>query len=92
MRRRPNLKELQKKKYLLPSNLPGMVDDLLEKGVIHPLEKCITIKERIIQLAKEGRIILELDDVVEENHISSQTRELCTLPFWNLEPIVLFEP
>ena len=29
--------------------------------VSHPLEKCITIKERIMQLAKEGRTILDLD-------------------------------
>jgi len=39
--------------------------------VRHPLKKCITIKERIMQLAKEGRIILDLDDVVEANHVSS---------------------
>jgi len=43
-------------------------------------------------LAKEGRIILDLDDVVEKNHVSSQTRELCTLQFGNVELIVLFEP
>jgi len=30
--------------------------------ISHPLEKCITLKERIMQLAKEGRIILDLDD------------------------------
>jgi len=60
--------------------------------VSHPLEKCITIKERIMQLAKEGRIILDLDDVVGANHIYSQTRELCTLHFGNLEPVVLFKP
>jgi len=35
MRRRPTLKELQQKKYSFPdSNLLGMLDDLLEKGVI----------------------------------------------------------
>ena len=35
MRRRPTLKELQDKKYPLPdSDLSGMLDDLLEKGVI----------------------------------------------------------
>ena len=33
--KRPTLKELQKKKYLFPnSDLSGMLDDLLEKGVI----------------------------------------------------------
>ena len=60
--------------------------------VSHPLEKCITIKERIMQLAKEGRIILDLDDPVEANHVSLQIRESCTLQFRNLEPVVLFEP
>jgi len=35
IRMRPTLKELQEKKYLFPdSNFPGMLDDLLEKGVI----------------------------------------------------------
>ena len=60
--------------------------------VSHPLEKCITIKERIMQLAKEGRIILDLDDVVKANHVSSQRRELCPLQFGNLEPVIQFEP
>ena len=35
---------------------------------------------------------MDLDDVVETNHISSQTRELCTLQFGNLEAVVLLEP
>jgi len=43
-------------------------------------------------LAKEGRIILDLENVVEANHVSSQTRELRTLQFGNLEPVVIFEP
>jgi len=75
-RRRPTLKELQETKYWFPDlDLPGMLDDLIEKGVIqlleskrpkdvaravnpkycchykiasHPLEKCITIKKRIM--------------------------------------------
>jgi len=50
------------------------------------------IKERIMQLAKEGRTILDLDDVVEANYISSQTMELCTIQFGNLEPVVLLKP
>jgi len=60
--------------------------------VSHLLEKCSMIKECIIQFAKEGRIILDLDDIVKANHVSSQTRKLCTLQFGNLEPVVLFEP
>ena len=33
--------------------------------VSHALKRCITIKERIMQLAKQGRIILDLDDAIE---------------------------
>jgi len=107
IRRLPNLKELQEKKYLFPdSDLLGMLDDLLEKQGIqllepkrpeevgrivdpkyccyhrmisHPLKKCIRINERIMQLAKEQRMILDLDDAVEANHISSQLKKSCTL-------------
>jgi len=103
MRRHPTLKELQEKKYpFLDSDLPRMMEDLLEKGVIqllelkrhedvgwttnpqcrhyhkmvgHPLEKCVTLKERIMRLIKDGMIILDLDDVVETNHISSKQRD-----------------
>jgi len=60
--------------------------------VSHPLERWITIKEHIMQLAKEGRIILDLDNVLEANYVSSQIRELCTLQFRNIAPVVLFEP
>ena len=35
---------------------------------------------------------MDLDDVVEVNHASFQTRELCTIQFRNLEPVVLFGP
>jgi len=45
-----------------------------------------------MQSIKKGRTSLDLDDVVEANHVSSQTRELSTLQFRNLEPVVLFEP
>jgi len=39
MRRLPTLKELKEKKYPFPnSDVPGMLDDLLEKGVIQLLE------------------------------------------------------
>ena len=96
--KRPTLKELQEKKYPFPdSDLSGMLDDLLEKGVIelpepkrteevgrtadpkycryhrivsHPLEKCVTLKERIMRLAEEGRIILDLDETVEVGHVT----------------------
>ena len=38
--------------------------------ISHPLEKRITLKERIMQLARDERIILVLDDSVGANHIS----------------------
>jgi len=48
-------------------------------------------KERIMQLAKNGMIILNLDDVVETNHILCQTNELSITWLASLEPIVLHE-
>jgi len=40
-------------------------------GVIsYPLEKCITLKEHIIQLARNGRIIIDLVEKAEANHTS----------------------
>jgi len=84
--------------------------------ISHPLEKCITLKERIMQLTRGGRIILDLDDSVGTNHIftgvqcspvlqqqrparsleqeensliASQRKELFTIPFGSLEPIVV---
>ena len=37
--------------------------------ISHPLEKCITLKERIMQLAKDWRIILDLNKIAEVNCI-----------------------
>ena len=42
--------------------------------VSNPLEKYVTLKERIIQLAKDGRIILDLDETAEANCIGSQLK------------------
>ncbi|KAK9749697.1 hypothetical protein RND81_02G144500 [Saponaria officinalis] len=36
--------------------------------VSHPLEKCVTLKEKIMQLANKGKIILDLNEVVTSNH------------------------
>jgi len=51
----------------------GRVTDLkyyrYHKVVSHPIEKCITLKDCIMQLARDGKIILDLDDTVETNHI-----------------------
>ena len=40
--------------------------------VNHPLEKCVTLKERIMQQAREGRIILNLDETIEASHVTVQ--------------------
>jgi len=40
--------------------------------VSHPLEKRGTLKERIMRLAKEGRIILDLDETTEVGHVTVQ--------------------
>lgn len=37
-------------------------------GIAHPLERCITLKEHIMWLAKGEIIILNLDEVAETNH------------------------
>jgi len=127
-KKRPTLKELQEKKYnhFPDSDLSGMLDDLLEKGIIelppskrpkksrrtndpkycryhrvvnHPLEKCITLKERIMQLAKDGTIIRDLEEAADTNHTTiwcdrfflapSLIEELVTIYFGSLEPVML---
>ncbi|KAH7847365.1 hypothetical protein Vadar_025265 [Vaccinium darrowii] len=92
---RPTLKELQAKKYPFPdSDVPGMLEDLLEKViqlpeckrpeeigrvndpkycqyhriVSHPTEKCFVLKELLVDLASQNKIILDLDEAVESNH------------------------
>ena len=37
--------------------------------ISHPLEKCITLNERIMQLARDAKLILDLDDSVGTNHV-----------------------
>ena len=39
--------------------------------ISHPLEKCVTLKEKIMQLAREGKIILDLGDTAETHHTST---------------------
>ena len=38
--------------------------------VSHPLKMCVTFKERIMRLVKEGRIILDLDKTIEVGHVT----------------------
>uniref|UniRef100_A0A2N9FUH3 Retrotransposon gag protein n=1 Tax=Fagus sylvatica TaxID=28930 RepID=A0A2N9FUH3_FAGSY len=93
---RLTLKEMEEKTYPFPnSDVPGMLEDLLEKEVIklpkckrpeemgrtndpkyckyhrvvsHTVEKCFVLKDLILRLAKEGKILLDLDEAVGSNH------------------------
>ena len=49
------------------------------KVISLPLEKCITLKERIMQLAKDGKIILDLDDTAEAHYICAPLESSCPL-------------
>ncbi|KAK2978404.1 hypothetical protein RJ640_027467 [Escallonia rubra] len=97
-RQQPSLKELEGKVYPFPdSDIPGILDFLLEKGIIelpeskrpeesgrvnepryckyhrilgHKTEKCFILKELIMNLAKKGKIELDIDGVEESNHAS----------------------
>ncbi|KAK9698349.1 hypothetical protein RND81_08G097900 [Saponaria officinalis] len=66
--------------------------------VSHPLEKCITLKDKIMQLAKDGKIILDLDETPDESStLTSQKMNLqdkgewCMhmIQFGSLEPVIL---
>ncbi|KAH7861464.1 hypothetical protein Vadar_026563 [Vaccinium darrowii] len=91
-----SIMELQAKKYPFPdSDVPGMLEDLLEKKVIqlseckrpeemglvndpkycqyhrivsHPTEKCFVLKELLVDLASQNKILLDLDEATESNH------------------------
>jgi len=47
------------------------------------------LKERIMQLARDGRIILDLDDSTGANHISAE--EDHPLPSWQQSPVRSYE-
>ena len=106
------LKELEEKKYhFLDSDVPNMLEDLVQTKVIelleckrleemgrvndlnychycrivsHPVEKCFILKDLIMKLAKQGRIHLDLDEIVESNH--------ATVTFGSLDPVSLHVP
>nr|CAN74397.1 hypothetical protein VITISV_011203 [Vitis vinifera] len=52
--------------------------------VSHPMEKCFILKDLIMKLAKQERIHLDLDEVVESNHV--------TVTFGSLNPVSLHVP
>jgi len=63
----------------------------VHKRVSHPFENCTMLKERIMQLIKDGTIRLGLDYIVETNHISCQTKGLSLIYFRSLEPAIQYE-
>ncbi|XP_038904526.1 uncharacterized protein LOC120090905 [Benincasa hispida] len=83
----------------------GMVDDpnycKYHKVISHPVEKCFVLKELILKLARERKIKLDLDEVVQTNHtavtvtpsvvpptISYEERE-SLVQFGTFEPMVV---
>ena len=36
--------------------------------ISHPMEKCFVLKDLILRLAKEGKILLDLDETAKANH------------------------
>ena len=52
--------------------------------VSHLVEKCFILKDLIMKFAKQGRIHLDLDEVVEPNH--------ATVTFGSFEPVPLHIP
>uniref|UniRef100_A0A2N9ILM6 Uncharacterized protein n=1 Tax=Fagus sylvatica TaxID=28930 RepID=A0A2N9ILM6_FAGSY len=68
-RRRLTLKEMEEKTYPFPdSDVPGMLEDLLEKEIIK-LPECKRPEEMgRTNDPKEGKILLDLDEAVGSNH------------------------
>ena len=59
----------------------GCVND---PNYCHYQEKCFILKDFIMKLAKQGRIHLDLDEVVELNH--------ATVTFGSFDPVLLHVP
>jgi len=57
--------------------------------VNHPLEKYVILKECIMQPSKDEIVILDLDDVIETNHIFCQTKGLSLIQFGSLKHAVV---
>lgn len=53
--------------------------------VNHPLEKCFVLKEKIMELARQGKIKLNLSDDVDDTN-------MVTITFDSFKPTLLFDP
>ncbi|GAA0153612.1 hypothetical protein LIER_11810 [Lithospermum erythrorhizon] len=80
--KRLTLKEMPAKEYpFFESDIPGMFEELLKEKLIklrepkyiwvlgYPIEKCFVFKEKVIDRARQGAILLE-EDKVSTNHIT----------------------
>ena len=47
---------------------------IYHRVVSHPVEKCFVLKDLILRLAKEGKILLDLDETTEANHATFAVR------------------
>ena len=43
---------------------------IYHRVVSHPMEKCFVLNDLILRLAKEGKILLDLDEIVEANRFT----------------------
>jgi len=62
----PNQSTQRKVEGPLTTNTVGTI------VVGHPLDKCITFKEHVMRLARDERIIPDLDETSEASHITVQ--------------------
>ena len=75
-RRRLTLKEMEEKTYPFPEckqpEEMGRTNDLkyckYHRVVSHTVEKCFILKDLVLRLAREGKILLDLDEAVGSNH------------------------
>ena len=47
---------------------------MYHRVVSHPVEKCFVLKDLILRLVKEGKILLDLDEIAEANHATFAVR------------------
>ena len=52
--------------------------------ISHPVEKCFILKELIMKLVRQGRIHLDLDEVIESNHAA--------ITFGSFDPVRIHVP
>ena len=80
-------KVIELSEYKCPEEM-GRVNDsnycYYHRIISHPMEKCFILKDLIMNLAKQGRIHLDLDEVVESYHV--------TVIFGSLNPVFLHVP